>query len=289
MDQELAGPNAEAIEVWNDIVGPKWLRHAAVLTRSLGRHSDVALERHPIAPGERILEVGCGLGELAVELARRVGPRGQVVSCDVAERFLAVARAEPTAASLPQLSYQLLDAQTHPFEPAFDRVWSRFGTMFFQSAVAALRNLRGALRPGGELVMLTWRRIEVNDWLRLAKEAALRHLPPPEEGPTCGPGPFSMADPETVLQQLGAAGFERIAFEPIDTAMDFDDIDQAIAVALDLGPAGELVRLDGAAGQDRVPALIADLGRELAAYRSERGISLATASWCVTARRPAAG
>jgi SAM-dependent methyltransferase len=276
-------PNAEAIEVWNDIVGPKWMRHADLIVPSLARLSARALELHPVAAGERILEVGCGLGDLSVELARRVGPRGAVVATDVAERFLAVARER--RGDLPQLDYLAADAQVHRFEAGFDRVWSRFGTMFFQSAVHALRNLHAALKPGGELVMVTWRRLDVNDWLRIPKEVALRHLPPPAEGPTCGPGPFSMADPETVLQQLRAAGFERIAFEPIDDDLVLGTIEQAIALALDLGPAGELVRLAGDDGVRLRPTVVADLERELAGFQTARGVVLSASAWCVTARR----
>jgi ubiquinone/menaquinone biosynthesis C-methylase UbiE len=279
-------PNAEAIQVWNDIVGPKYLRHGEVITSGFSRHSDAAIARHPIAPGARVLEIGCGLGDLSLELARAVGPGGAVVGVDCAARFLEHARAQPGVDGLPQLGFLEVDAQVHPFEPTWDRVVSRFGTMFFQSPVHALRNLRGALRPGGELLMLVWRRLDANAWLSLAKEVALRLLPPPPDGPTCGPGPFSMADPETVTLQLRAAGYERIAFEPVDVPVRLGSIADAVQFMLDLGPAGELVRLAGDLGVERRPALAAALADELAPFVTQGAVEIDSASWCVTARNP---
>ena len=70
--------------------------------------------------------------------------------------------------------------------------------MFFENPVAAMRNMRRALKPGGRFTHIVWRRIDDNPWLGAAKEVALRHLPRPgEDARTCGPGPFSMADQES--------------------------------------------------------------------------------------------
>ena len=61
--------------------------------------------------------------------------------------------------------------------------------------------------------------------------------------------------------------------------------DEAIQLALDLGPAGELMRLAGADGEAKRPAIIADLREMLKSYRTPDGLVMASASWCVAARR----
>ena len=83
--------------------------------------------------------------------------------------------------------------------------------MFFANPVQALRNIRSALAPGGRLCAVVWRRKDDNDWVRRAELVVDEYLEHPEETdqPTCGPGPFSMANADTVSEQLKIAGFER--------------------------------------------------------------------------------
>ena len=84
--------------------------------------------------------------------------------------------------------------------------------MFFANPVAALRNVRGALRPGGTLCAVVWRRKLDNAWVHRAEQVVEQYLEHPEETdePTCGPGPFSMANADTFTEQLKIAGFEPI-------------------------------------------------------------------------------
>ena len=103
------------------------------------------------------------------------------------------------------------DVESYRFEPRFDFCFSRFGMMFFANPVAALRNVRSALKPGGEIMYIVWRTLADNPWMALPKETVLRFLPPPgEDAQTCGPGPFSMAKADVVRGQLRAAGFEDV-------------------------------------------------------------------------------
>jgi SAM-dependent methyltransferase len=112
------------------------------------------------------------------------------------------------------------DVQTYPFRPEFDFCFSRFGTQFFENPVAALRNMRASLKPGGTMTMIVWRDIADNPWLGLPKKIVADLLPPPgENARSCGPGPFSMADPEVVTKQLEIAGYEGIEFERIDAPL----------------------------------------------------------------------
>ena len=283
----VPSPNAEHIAVWNDVLVPKFTRFRRVMVDGLGAHSEIALRRHPVVAGEQILDVGCGFGETSLELGRAVGPRGAVVGLDVCEPFLERARADAAAAALPQVRFQCADAQTERFPATFDLCFSRFGTMFFQSPVAAFENLRGALRPGGRLLMLVWRRIDENEWASLPKRIARTHLPPPpDQAPTCGPGPFSMSDPATVREILAAARWSDVEIEPINTQMTVGQtVNEAIDFQLSIGPAGEIVREAKEQGAAKRPAIEHDLALVLKPHATPRGVMLAAASWCVTARR----
>ena len=270
---------------WTDTLAPKFIRFRHILVGGLGRHSEICLPDLPIARGHAVLDLGCGFGDTAIAIADRVGPSGRVVGIDCAAPFLDIARAD--AGTRDNLAFVCADAETAIFAPVQDHVFSRFGTMFFANPVPALRNIRTALKPGGQLSMIVWRARADNPWLELAKGIALRHLPAPgDDGATCGPGPFSMADADTVRAQLAAAGFADAAFARIDTPiMVGRNLDDAVNFQLAIGPAGEICREAGALFDDhRGAALIADLRHALRPYLRADGVYLDSSSWLVTAR-----
>jgi len=163
------------------------------------------------------------------------------------------------------------------------------GTMFFASPVAALRNVRTALKPGGRLVMVVWRRREDNDWMYRAQTVVEALVPRNEESdePTCGPGPFSMANADTVSEILTFAGFEEITLRRCDLNVLFGrDLDEAIAINLAIGPAGELMRLAGDAAAPLLPRIDADLRAALAEFVTDDGVYAPASTWIVSARAP---
>ena len=88
MSEREASPNDEAIGVWNQILVPKFTRYRRVFVDASAPHSAEALARHPVRPGDRVLDVGCGFGETTMELARAVGPTGSALGVDVGEGFI---------------------------------------------------------------------------------------------------------------------------------------------------------------------------------------------------------
>jgi len=282
-------PSEELVGFWNDILEPKFTRYRHVLIDGLSRHSETIFPKLPVTQGDNVLDVGCGFGDTAIQLARRVGPDGCVIGVDCVDGFLAFARKDAAAEGLDNVEFQLGDAQTAPFEPKFDFVFSRFGTMFFANPVVALRNIRGALKPGAPFTMIVWRTIEDNPWLKLPKDVTLGLLPPPPpDGQSCGPGPFSMADAPTVRGQFKSAGFGGdIAFERIDAPIRVGEtIADAIGLQLALGPAGEIYREAGEIAHQRHEALFEALTDALRPYASEDGVYLESSSWMITAYNP---
>ena len=119
-----------------------------------------------VAPGQRVLDVGCGTGVLACAVAERVGPQGYVVGLDPNEQMLAVARCKPTGITPTGIApggitWRSGRAEALPFKDAgFDAVVSQFALMFFESKPAAIAEMLRVLRPGGRLAVAVWDSLE---------------------------------------------------------------------------------------------------------------------------------
>ena len=135
-------------------------------------------------------------------------------------------------------------------------------------------------------MMVVWRRLADNDWVAIPKKVVERYLPPPpSDGKSCGPGPFSMADPDTVRDILMASGFTDVQFEQIDLPILVgEDIDRAIEFQLQIGPAGEIVREAKDLGERRRGEIERDLRTMLGAYWTDGGVMMPSSSWTVLAR-----
>ena len=279
-------PKSQYVDFWNAVLVPKFNAWRHVLVGGLGQHSAKIFPALMLRSGDAVLDVGCGWGETAIEIAQRVGPAGNVVGLDCCGAFLDAARADAHAAGLANLTFLEADVETYPFKPEYDFCFSRFGTQFFENPVAGLRNMRSALRPGGTMTMIVWRGRMDNPWLTLSKEVVLRYLPPVKEhAATCGPGPFSMADTEVVTQQLRIAGYSDVKFKRIDAeVMVGRDVDEAVAFQLAIGPAGEVYREAGREAERKHEMLVAALKDELCRFKRPEGVMMESSSWMVTAQ-----
>lgn len=281
-------PRNEYVDFWNTILVPKFVRWRHIIVDGLTLHSAKIFPSLEVHEGDKVVDAGCGFGDTAIQLARLVGPTGSVLAVDCCDGFLAYGRDDARAAGVSNVTFLEADVQSYPFQPVHDFCFSRFGTQFFESPVAGLRNMRKTLKPGGVMTMVVWRGIKDNPWLGHAKDVVLKFLPPPGENAlSCGPGPFSMADTGVVTKQLEIAGYKDIEFEQVDAELFVGkDVDDAVAFQLALGPAGEVYREAGELAEKRHGEIAAALRVELAKYQRPNGIIMDSSSWKVTARNP---
>jgi len=291
VSEHSAGANEETIRAWDGPLYDRFLRFRHIVTTGLGAHGEEALRLHPLRAGQRVLDVGCGFGDTTQRIAGLVGPGGEAVGVDVAPRFIADAIREAGEAGVANARFLVADVQeTLSGEQRFDLAFSRLGTMFFANPVAALRNVRKALAPGGKLVMVVWRQRSDNDWLYRAQTIVEEIVPRPEEydEPTCGPGPFSMADADTTSEVLLRAGFTDIALQRCDIPIVIGgDLDEAIEFVMAIGPAGEILRLAGDRASHLHGRVEEALRAGLAEFSAGRELRAPASTWIVSATAPA--
>ena len=277
--------SAKYVDFWNEILVPKFTKYAHP-----GRRADPSQRGDlPFAAGQgRRSGFRCRLRLWrSIKLAQRVGPKGKVVRLDYCDAFLEYGRKDADRLGLTNVSFVNGDALLDRFDPEYDFVFSRFGTMFFANPVAGLRNMRTALKPGGIMTHIVWRTRDDNPWLSMAKSVVLQFLPPPgDDALTCGPGPFSMSDEPMVRKMMEIAGYSNITFKRAEASVLVGrTVDDAIGFQLAIGPAGEVFREAGAKAEGRRAQIEAALSAAMNAQKKDTdGIVMDSSSWIITGK-----
>ena len=268
---------------WNSEATRRWVTEQARIDQLMADLTEAALAAAAPKQGERVLDVGCGTGTTVLRLAEAVGPSGRVLGVDISEQQLALARQRVAAAGANQAQLVLDDAATHHFAPeTFDLGFSRFGVMFFADPVAAFRNIRGAMKRSGRLLLAVFRSGAENPWAT-ASVAAISHLVPPSAplGPE-EPGQFSWSDPARVKRILDGAGFRNVVLTPLDLSFVMGrNAAEAAEFATFIGQGARL--LHGQPDETRQAARVAFEGF-FKAHEGPNGVTLPGALWLVSAR-----
>jgi ubiquinone/menaquinone biosynthesis C-methylase UbiE len=178
---------------------------AVYRTRDVVRRRRLVRAAVAAAPGERILDIGCGPGYYVAELAEEVGPDGTVTGIDPSAAMLAVARRR--SESLPGTSFGEGEATALPFDDAsFDAAVSVQVMEYVPDVAAALVEVHRVLRPGGRAVLwdVDWTTVSWHskdpERMRRVLEVWDQHL-------------FDPALPRRLTPLLRAAGFEDVRME----------------------------------------------------------------------------
>lgn len=287
----IAPGNEEAARAWDTVLYERWKLNRKVFVGALDEVTEEILERFPPPVGGSCIDIGCGFGETTQQLAALVGSEGFALGTDSSQSFVEDARREAAEAGVENVRFELSDAQTAEWEPVHDYAFSRMGTQFFAAPVPAMRAIRGSLKPGGGLRKICWRRKAESPFWAETEGVVLRFLSRPEEyeADTCGPGPFSLGNPETTRGILEAAGFADVEL----LRRDFDyymgkDMEEAVDALLAIGPGAELIRLNGDYGESRRAEIADALADHYAAWQRSDGSVVGRGSvWLVSAINPA--
>jgi SAM-dependent methyltransferase len=286
----VAPANEEAVRAWDTVLYERWKQNRKVFVGALAEVTEDLFERFPPPPGGRCIDIGCGFGETTQRLADLVGEGGFALGTDSSPRFIEDARAEAAEAGVENVAFEVADAQTAEWGPEHDYAFSRMGTQFFAAPVPAMRAIRGALKPGGGLCKICWRRKAESQFWAETEGVVERFLSRPAEYDvdTCGPGPFSLGNPETLEGILKAAGFEEIELH----SRDFDyfmgeDMAEAVDSLLAIGPGAELIRLNGEDGESRRKEIAEALREHYKQWQQPDGSIVGRAAvWIVGATNP---
>lgn len=267
--------------------GVDWVDNAAIFEAALAPFADAVMRAADINPGARVLDIGSGAGTL-LQQAAALG--ATPVGVDISEPMVAAARRR-----VPEATVSLGDAQTLDLRaggPAFDRVISRFGVMFFDDPVAAFTNIRRAAAPGARLAFVCWREGD-NPMFSVGVDvlAARLESPPAPADPTA-PGPLAFGNAERVQAILSDAGWSDVGLAAFDGVCNFsidgsDGVEERLTMILS-NRTGQQARTELAdrLGPDGWAALVEELRDELRRHRVDGVVKFPGHTWVVTATNP---
>ena len=208
-------------EDWAGDQGRNWLAHLQRFEGMIAPIGAALMTHAAFRPGERVVDIGCGGGGTTINIGRSVSPGGHVTGVDISEDLILSACARASMGTQSDVRFVCADAATVVVTGApFDRLFSRFGSMFFQDAAAGFRNLRRMVRDGGRIDLAVWTPPLENQWMATARAALADMLTPPESPPDPhAPGPFAFADTAYLTQVLAQAGFGDVVVTPCERAL----------------------------------------------------------------------
>ena len=270
----IANPNQA--EYWNGDAGVAWVKHQERLDAVLAPFTEASLMAMGSIERLRVLDVGCGCGESTEKLAER---RANVTGLDISAPMIAHAnqRVEKGGA----FHFICGDAATYQDDAGFDRIYSRFGCMFFEDPVAAFAHLRHLLRGNGFAHLMCWQSPRENPWMAIAGRAIAPFLPeqPPRDPKT--PGPFAFSDQDYVTAILEQAGFTEIYFDSLHRSVRMaPSVMEAVAFQMDIGPAARALRSMDETTREKA---LGAIHGALAPYQTHAGVEMSGAVWLIRA------
>jgi ubiquinone/menaquinone biosynthesis C-methylase UbiE len=247
-----------------------------------GRVNDWLVDKANPEPGQSVVEIAAGTGDLGFRVAERLGQEGRVITTDFAPEMLDVARRQGEARGLRNLDYRLIDAENMDLEDdSVDAVVCRWGYMLIADPAAAFKETRRVLRDGGALAFAVWGTPDRNPWASVPAMTLVQrgHMPPPEPG---APGMFAFGEPARISELVTGAGFGEPEREEITFEFRYADFDDVWDGLVRMSPFGRT--FDELSAEDQ-EATVEAVRENVAPFRNEDGSYTApAATWGVLAR-----
>jgi enediyne biosynthesis protein CalE5 len=219
-----------------------------------------------VGSGQRVLDVGCGIGDPTLQVAVLVGPHGRVLGLDIAEGMIAIARERAAALGLSHAEFRVDDVTTAALPATdFDVVLGRWSLIYLEDVPRVLERLRSALVPGGRIAVTAWAPPDVNPWFTVPQEALARIRRVPRQDPD-RPGVFHLSTDGALARALVGAGFQAVGQERVVLSQPARDGAEFWRMMTDTG--GPLAPLIEELSSAEMGQVAADVAARLERYRA---------------------
>ena len=207
---------------------PGWAKWEKEFSAGLSAATDTLIDMAAIRPGMRVLDLACGAGNQTIQTARRVGPSGSVVACDISATMLDHVRQSAAAANLKNI--ETLESAAEDLDerlPPFDAAISRLGLMLFPSPDRALKALQRVLKPAARFAALVFTTPDNNPFMARSMAVLLRCAgkSPPKPGQ---PGLFALGGKGILEGLMRDSGLVQIQTKLVTASLNLPSASHAL-------------------------------------------------------------
>jgi SAM-dependent methyltransferase len=264
-------------------VAPGWAEHADYVDARGRRLTERMLAVTSPLPGQRVLELACGAGDVGLAAAELVAPGGEVVLSDAVPEMTAIAARRAAARGVDSVRTSVYDVEriAEP-DASFDVVVCREGLMFAPDPGRAAAEIGRVLRPGGRFAVAVWGPRARNPWLGIVLDATSAQLGAPFPPPGI-PGPFALEDADRLAALLTDAGLADVAVEEIEVPLHAASAQEWWTRTCAL--AGPLAKVLAALPPAAADGIRADALAAAAAFEDDGGLTVPGVTLLASGRR----
>ena len=278
--------NKNQKDFWSGKGGDIWVERQNAMDTMLSPLGEAALNKLNFNEEENVLDIGCGCGHTTLNIAKRIGPSGNVTGLDISEPMLKRAKESAVEMSITNTSFKCVDVQTEDLgDQIYSAAFSRFGVMFFEDSIAAFKNINKSLISGGYLSFVCWQSPAVNPWQSLFIQEVKKFLDLPSPPPR-SPGPFAFMESEYVSSILEESKFQDITIEGHEAEVNMfsgRSLSDSVKDYISINPV--VTQMLKESSENQIAEIVNSAIEAFSPYYSEKGLIFPSATWLVTARK----
>ena len=278
--------NKNQKDFWSGKGGDIWVERQNAMDTMLSPLGEAALNKLDFNEEENVLDIGCGCGNTTFNIAKRIGPSGNVTGLDISEPMLKRARESAVEMSVTNTSFKCVDVQTESLgDQVYSAAFSRFGVMFFEDSIMAFKNINKSLISGGSLSFVCWQSPAVNPWQSLFIQEIKKFLDLPSPPPR-SPGPFAFMESEYVSSILEESKFQDITIEGYEAEVNMfsgRSLSDSVKDYISINPVVSGMLKESS--ENKIAEILNSAIKAFAPYYTEKGLIFPSSTWLVTARK----
>ena len=278
--------NKNQKDFWSGKGGDIWVERQNAMDTMLSPLGEAALNKLNFNEEENVLDIGCGCGHTTLNIAKRIGPSGNVTGLDISEPMLKRAKESAVEMSITNTSFKCVDVQIEDLgDQIYSAAFSRFGVMFFEDSIAAFKNINKSLISGGYLSFVCWQSPAVNPWQSLFIQEVKKFLDLPSPPPR-SPGPFAFMESEYVSSILEESKFQDITIEGHEVEVNMfsgRSLSDSVKDYISINPV--VTQMLKESSENQIAEIVNSGIEAFSPYYSEKGLIFPSATWLVTARK----
>jgi ubiquinone/menaquinone biosynthesis C-methylase UbiE len=278
--------NKKQKDFWSGKGGDVWVEKQDAMDNMLEPLGKAALNKLPEELEGNLLDIGCGCGSTALNIANNQSKELKVTGVDISRPMIDQAIKLAKERNVENIDFKVLDVQTELLsENFYSFAFSRFGVMFFEDPIQAFQNINRSLKVDANLAFVCWQSPKLNPWQSLSMQVIKEFVDLPTL-PERSPGPFAFEDIDYLRSILVSSNFRDIKIESYEqevTMFSGKSLEEASRDYLSINPT--VTEILKQSSNSAVKEISKSLESLFERYSDGNGLHFESATWIVSAKK----